>query len=183
MKTKLLICGFCLTLISAVAVSAQRAKTGSIYTSLSEKSCKVLEQSVEDSGSYRAQCAGIAGFKLQVTEGDLRQSIDVIAPNKKRFELDLTGNVSTAFSSVGEKAEWRVTRKGRYSSPTALIIRYNASENPDDPAKMTSYLVIAKITKKAICVTDVVKPSSDANIKARKLADLSAAKPCKVPAN
>lgn len=119
-----------------------------------------------------------------MTEGDLRQSIDVVAPNKKIFELDLTGNVSTAFSSVGEKAEWRVTGgKGKTVTPTALIIRYNASENADDSTKLTSYLVVAKITKTEICVTDVVKPGANANEQARKLADLSTAKPCKAATN
>ena len=177
------IASFLLLLFFAVGVSAQKVKIESVYTNLNTKDCKTLEQSEEGAGSYRGECPGIAGFKLQVTEGDIRQSIDVVAPNKKKFELDLTGNVSTAFSSVGEKAEWRVTRKGKTVVPQALIVRYNASENPDDSSKLTSYLVVAKITKTEICVTDVVKPGANANEEARKLADASAAKPCKAAAN
>lgn len=170
-------------LLSAVGVFAQKAKIQSVYTNMNEKSCRTLESSAEGSGSYRGECPGIGGYKLQITEGDLRQSIDVVTPQKKRFELDLTGNVSTAFSSVGAKAEWRTMRRGRTIVPMALIVRYNASENQEDAAKETSYLVVVKITKTEICVTDVLKPGAGANIKARQFADESAAKPCKVSAD
>lgn len=183
MKTKLSTFSFLLILFFAVGGSAQRAKIESVYTDLNTKICKTLEQSQEGTGSYRGECPGISGYKLQVTEGDIRQSINVVAPNKKRYELDFFGNVSTAFSSVGEKAEWRVTRKGKTVTPMALIIRYNTSENQEDSSKLTSYLVVTKITKNEICVTDVVKPGVKANEEARKLADSSAAKQCKVPAN
>ena len=162
----------------SMTISAQTKKTESIYTSLSEKSCKTLEQSDEGSGWYRGECPGVGGYKLQVTEGDIRQSIDVVMPNKKRFELDLTLNVSPAFSSVGEKVEWRVTGKGKSVAPYALIVRYNASENSEKPEQNTSYLVVVKIAKNLACVTDVVKPSTKANERARELADVSVNKPC-----
>lgn len=162
----------------SMTICAQTKKLESVYTSLSEKSCKTLEQSDEGAGWYRGECPGVDGYKLQVTEGDIRQSIDVVMPNKKRFELDLTSNVSPAFSSVGEKAEWRITRKGKSVVPYALIVRYNASENPEKPEQNTSYLVVVKITKNLACVTDVVKPSERANEQARELADVSPNKPC-----
>lgn len=183
MKTTLSIFGFLLIVFFANEVSAQKAKTESLYTSLDSKNCRTLEQSTEEAGSYRGECAGVGGYKLQVTEGDLRQSVDVVAPNKKRFELDLTVNVSSAFSSVGDKAEWRVVRAGKKVVPLALIVRFNASENPEDSSKTTSYLVVAKITKARICVTDVVKPGANANDEARKLADSSSAKSCKIASN
>lgn len=183
MKTILSIPAFLLILFFAAAISAQTAKIESVYTDLNSKKCKTLEESTEDAGWYRGECAGVGGYKLQVTEGDLRQSIDVVAPNKKRFELDLIGKVSSGFSGVGDKAEWRVVRKGKKIVPQALIVRYSASENPEDSSKMTSYLVVAKITKTRICVTDVVKPGADANAAARKLADSSAAKQCRAAAN
>jgi hypothetical protein len=166
-------------LLSVTPILAQTIKYESVYTNLSGKSCKTLEQSDEGTGWYRGECKGVGGYKLQVTEGDIRQSIDVVAPNKKRYELNLTGNVSPAFSSVGEKAEWRVTRKGKTIAPVALIVRYNASENSEKPEQNTSYLVVVKITKNSACVTDVVKPSVNANAEARVLADVSVNKPCK----
>lgn len=177
MKTKLLIPAVSLIFIFSIYGSAQTAKIESVYTSLDTKNCKTLESSTEEAGWYLGECKGVGGYKLQLTEGDLRQSINVIAPNKKKHQLDLTGNVSTAFSSVGEKAEWRVVRKGKSVTPVALIVRYNASENSDDANKLNSYLVVSKITKGKICVTNVLKSST--NEAARKLADDSALKPCK----
>lgn len=155
-------------------------KIESVYTDLTTEKCKQLEQSDEEGGSYRGECAGVGGYKLEVLEGDLRQSINVIAPGGKKFELDLWRTVSGAFSAVGEKAEWRVARSGKKITPTALIVRYNASENPEKPEQNVSYLVVVKITKTAACVTDVVKPTvKNQNSKARQLADNSANKRCK----
>ena len=63
-------------------------------------------------------------------------------------------------------------------TPVALIIRYNASENPDDPSKITSYLVIVKISKTEACIVDILKPSKTQNIDARKLADSPTKRVC-----
>lgn len=183
MTIKLSISVFLLILFCVADIPAQKSKIKSIYTNLSAKNCKTLEQSDEGTGWYRGECPGIGGYKLQVTEGDIRQSIDVVAPGKKKYELNFTGNVSSAFSSVGEKAEWRVIRKGKVFKPTAFIVRFNASENGEDATVLTSYLVVSKITKTRICITDVVKSGANANAEARRLADSSADKPCKVSAN
>lgn len=180
MKTNRLTFSLLFVLLFALGGFAQKAKVESIYTSLDTKNCKTLEQSDEGTGWYRGECKGVSGYRLQVTEGDIRQSIDVIAPNKKKFELDFARNVSLAFSSVGAKAEWRVVRKGKKLVPLALIVRFDASENPENPNKNTSYLVVAKITKREICITDVIKPSANANEEARKLADTSSTKSCKI---
>ena len=157
----------------------QTKKVESLYTNLGVKDCKTTAQTDDEGGSYRGQCPGVGGYKLELLEGDLRQSITVLAPNKKKYELDLWSVVSGGFSSIGAKAEWRVTRAGKTITPNALIVRYNAAENPGDSTKTTSYLVIVKITKTSACVTDVVQPAADQNVKARQLADASAGKACK----
>lgn len=177
MKVNLLVCG-ALILISAFGVAAQKSKIKSVYTNLDTTKCKTLESDAEGAGWYRGECQGTNGYKLEVTEGDIRQSIDVVAPDKKKHELNFIGNVSSGFSFVGTKAEWRVKGSGKTQTPIALIVRFNAS-NPEDETKNTSYLVVSKITKKEICITDVVKPSAKANEEARKLADAAATKPCK----
>ena len=64
--------------------------------------------------------------------------------------------------------------------PFALIVRLNVSEDVEDTSKTTSYLIVSKITKDFACVTDVVKPSKDQNVQARKLADSSSQRACKV---
>lgn len=159
---------------------AQKRKIESIYTDLTAEKCKTLESNPDEGGSYRGVCAGAGGYKLEVLEGDLRQSINVIAPDGEKFELDFWTKVSGGFSSVGEKAEWRVTKTGKTVKPVALIVRYNVSEKPEKPEQTTSYLVVTKITGKTACITDVVKPSAEANKKARQLADSSANKTCEL---
>ena len=161
------------SLMLAFSVSAA-AQNKSIYTSLDTKSCKTIEQSDEGTGWYRGECKGAGGYKLEVTEGDIRQSINVVAPGGKIFELGF-GQVSSAFSTVGAKAEWRM--KGKV--PLALIVRFNAS-NPEDSTKSTSYLVVSKISKTESCITDVVNPGKTQNASAQRLADAAAKKPCKV---
>lgn len=183
MRINLLIFSVSLILSLAVEGLAQKSKIESVYTNLEGKSCKTLESETEGAGWYRGECKGIGGYKLEVTEGDLRQSVDVVAANKSKYELDLTGHVSNGFSSVGAKAEWRVMRKGKSVTPIALIIRFNVSENSGDSSIITSYLVVSKITKNQICITNIVKPGAKANEEAQKFADSSADKPCQSAEN
>lgn len=150
----------------------------SIYTELTTEKCRTIEFNPDEGGSYKGECPGVGGYKLEVLEGDLRQTINIIYPNGKKYELDFTLNVSGAFSALGEKAEWRVENKDENPQPYAMIVRYNAAENPEKPEQNTSYLVVTKITKDAACITDIVRPSKDQNLTARKLADEAAGKPC-----
>lgn len=166
---KIIIIGCLMLAFSTFAV----AQNKSVYTSLDTKTCKTIEQSDEGAGWYVGECKGIGGYKLEVTEGDIRQSINVIASPKKRFELNF-GQVSSAFSTVGTKAEWRM--KGKV--PVALIVRFNASD-VEDSTKSTSFLVVSKISKTESCITDVVNPGKNQNADAQKLADAAAAKSCK----
>lgn len=171
---------FCIFYLTVLAVAAfGQTKIESIYTSLATKDCKTIEQSDEGAGWYRGACPGVGGYKLELLEGDIRQTIDIIAPDKKKYELALWRVVSPAFSATGEKAEWRVTRKGKTVTPLALIVRFNANENSENPEKITSRLVVVKITKTQACITDIVEPTANQNVKARELADASAGKPCK----
>jgi hypothetical protein len=162
-------------LIFAVAVFAQ--SNTSIYTNMGEKSCKTIKADSSGAGSYEAICRGVGGYKLQVEEGDLRQNIQVITPAGQKHSLDLWTVVGSSFSSLGDKAEWRVrTQRGKVV-PVALIVRYNVS-SPEDSTKTTSYLAVTKITASKICVTDKIGPGADANVAARAAADKSADKPC-----
>jgi hypothetical protein len=172
----LLLSTFWLT-ISAIGIFAQAKNTESIYTGLSESDCQTIEQSDEDAGWYRGICPGVGGYKLELLESDIRQTINVISPDGKKSELELWSVVSGGFSSVGNKTEWRVTRSGPKITPLALIVRYNV-QNPATE-KTESFLAVIKITKSETCVTDIVKPVANQNVKARQLADTSAKKPCK----
>jgi len=155
------------------ATLTSSAQITSKYTGLGVKACKTIEATADEGGSYRGLCPGVGGYKLEAIEGDLRQSINVIDPKKKKHELNLW-SISGGFSSLGEQAEWRM--KGK--TPIALIVRYNVSENPEDSSKLTSYLVVIKLTKETVCVTDALKPTRSHNNEARKAADKAATRPC-----
>ena len=150
------------------------AQNRSVYTPLDEKQCRTIKVETTGAGDYEGRCRGVAGYSLTLLEGDLRQNIIVNTPKGAKHSLELWDVISGGFSSVGPKAEWRVTNK----KPVALIIRYNASENPDNPNKRTSYLAVAKITPTEICITDKISPSANANTEARSAADNAANKAC-----
>ena len=165
---------FCI-LVCAVSASAQSNR--SVYTNLGEKSCRTIKADSSNVGSYVGICGGVGGYKLQVEEGDLRQNIQVITPAGQKHSLDLWTVVGSNFSSLGDKAEWRVrTQRGKVV-PVALIVRYNLS-SPEDSTKLTSYLAVAKITAAKICVMEKIAPGAGANVAARAAADESSDKPC-----
>src|SRR5215212_1742299 len=145
----------------------------SVYTDIAPARCKTVETHEEGAGSVQ-KCAGVAGYSLLVEDDDSRQSITVVSPEGKKHPLNYWQVITTGFSSLGEKAEWRVEKKGGKVRPYALIVRVNASENPEKPEQTTSYLAVAKITDGAVCLTDKVKTNEEA----RQAADASAAKPC-----
>ena len=154
------------------------AQNRSVYTSLGVKQCRTIKTETTGAGDYEGRCRGVAGYSLTLLEGDLRQNIVVNTPKGANHSLELWDVISGGFSHVGPKAEWRVTRHHGKLSPVALIIRYTASENPDNPNKHTSYLAVAKITPTEICVTDKISPGPNANVEARRAADHAANKPC-----
>ena len=158
--------------------SVSLAQNRSLYTSLEAKRCRTIKTETTGAGDYEGRCRGVAGYSLTLLEGDLRQNIIVNTPKGAKHSLELWDVVSGGFSSVGPKAEWRMTTRNGKLAPVALIIRYNASENPDNPDKRTSYLAVAKITATEICITDKISASANANTDARRAADAASSKPC-----
>lgn len=177
MKPSLLI--IVLVLFTNDFVAAQGAY--SLYTSVEAKHCRTIKSTAEEAGSYEGRCRGVAGYSLMVDEGDLRTNIKVIAPGGATHSLDLWSVVSSAFSSLGPRVEWRMTKFNGRSTPVALIIRYNASENSEKPNRITSYLAVAKITANEICVTDKIMPGQKSNEDARRSADTAQTRPCLKP--
>lgn len=159
------------------ATSAAAQSNQSIYTNLSTDKCRTLESDTSGAGYYRGQCPGVAGYKLLLEEGDIRQNITVVTPRGQKHSLELWNVIGSSFSFVGQKAEWRVQKKNGQTVPVALIVRYNLS-NPEDSTKSTSYLTVSKITPGKICVTNKIPPSANANEEARRAADNSANQPC-----
>ncbi len=149
------------------------AQNKSVYTVTKTSACRTIHSNPNEAGSYEGECPGIGGYKIRLLEGDIRQTINIITPSKKKFELDFWGYYG-GFSTVGEKIEWR-TKGG---VPVALIARFNVA-NAEDSTKNTSYLMVSKIGKTKSCVTDIVLPRANQNEKARELADAASSKPCK----
>ncbi|MBK7393075.1 MAG: hypothetical protein IPI64_07180 [Chloracidobacterium sp.] len=166
-----------LTLSIAIVVFAftasALAQNASVYTSTKTSACRTISSNPNEAGSYEGECAGVGGYKVRLIEGDIRQTINIITPAKKKFELNFWSFYS-GFSAIGEKIEWR-TKKG---VPVALIARYNVA-GADDSGKSTSYLMISKISKTESCVVDVIMPGAKQNEEARVSADAASTKPCK----
>ncbi len=162
----------------AITESSQaQAKLESVYNDLSSSKCRTIEVDKE-TGSSTQSCPGIAGYKLLVLDDDARQSITVVAPGGENHPLDFWQVVTPAFSSVGNKAEWRVAKSNRRVSAVALIVRVNASEHPEHPNRLTSYLAVVKVTQKKICVTRIIPAGARANENARRAADNSQTAAC-----
>ena len=159
-----------LTVLFAVSAFAQNK---SVYTSTKTNACRTISSDSRFDGSYEGECTGVGGYKVRVLEGDIRQTINIITPAKKKFELNFWGYYG-GFSSIGEKIEWR-TKGG---VPVALIARFNVA-GAEDSSKSTSYLMISKISKTSSCVVDVILPSPKQNEEARISADAASTKPCK----
>jgi hypothetical protein len=163
-----------ISLLIACAVTTAAQTNRSVYTPIGDKQCRTIKSAEAGDDGYEARCRGAAGYTLLLSEGDLRPNITVITPQGAKHSLDLWDVISGGFSSVGPKAEWRMAK----SAPVALILRYNASEDPDKPDKRTSYLAVTKITPTEICVTDKISPGPTANEDARRAADASSTKSC-----
>jgi len=164
-------------LLACVATAAAQSNR-SVYTPVGDKQCRTLKSAEAGDDGFEARCRGTAGYSLILSEGDLRQNITVITPKGKEHSLELWSTVSSGFSSVGPKVEWRLATQNGKATPVALIIRYNANEDPEAPNKTMSYLAVAKITASEICVTEKIAPGPKANEDARRAADAASSKPC-----
>ena len=162
-------------LLLATATTAAGQSNRSVYTSLDEKHCRPIKSASAD---YEGRCRGVAGYSLLLSEGDLRQNVTVVTSRGTKHSLDLWEVISGGFSSLGSNAEWRMSRQKGKLVPLALILRYNANEDPAQPTKRSSYLAVAKITPTEICVTDKISPGPKANEDARRAADTAATRPC-----
>ena len=113
--------------ISVIAFAGiAEAQIKSVYTSTKTSACRTISSNPNEAGSYEGECKGVGGYKIRLLEGDIRQTINIITPGKKKFELNFWGFYG-GFSSVGEKIEWR-TKGG---VPIALIARFIVADFED----------------------------------------------------
>src|SRR5215218_5368940 len=92
--------------ILSCAVPLLARVPASLYTNIAGARCKTIETHEEGASSVQ-KCAGVAGYALLVEDADSRQSVTVVAPGGRRYPLNYWQVITTGFSSLGEKAEWR----------------------------------------------------------------------------
>jgi hypothetical protein len=164
---------FGITSLLFISLLVNATEFDSSYSSIESRHCKLLES--DSMGNLQA-CPSFRGIKVNVIEGDLRQTINLIRRNKV-YPLNLWSKISPAFSFLGTKIEWRHS-KGKPRDIKGIIVRFNASEDMSDAAKTTSYLAVVKINAKTICVVGKIAPQAKQNQKARNMLDRSLNMPC-----
>jgi hypothetical protein len=169
-----------LAVVLALGYAAPHADAGPaidrIYTNLSGRGCRLVSVNSEGGGSTH-RCLGVGGFEVLVLDNDDRQSVTLVSPDGREFDLAFWHVVTRNFSSLGSKAEWLMVRDGAQIRPVALVVRVNALQDPDSN-RVTSYLAVSKITRDEICVVARISPSAMASVEARNIAAAAAAKPC-----
>ena len=83
------------------------------YTRLDK--CRLLERNEDEGGWSVQRCPGLGGYRLRLTEGDLRQNVVVELPGGGERSLALAETTgSGGFSSLGAVVEWRGPRAGGF---------------------------------------------------------------------
>ena len=145
----------------------------SSYTSINQKDCVTLDS--DNMGSVQ-ECESFLDIGVKVIEGDIRQSI-ILTRNKKEYDLSFFSTVSSAFSSLGLKIEWR-HELGKVENLKGMIVRFDVSDDPENMDKVSSYLVVTKIKNDEICVVAKISPQKEQNELAREILDSTEELPC-----
>jgi hypothetical protein len=159
--------------IVAWTASPQPA-TRSVYSSLDVRQCRLI-QADRETGSTVHQCRGAAGYGLQVADDDARMSVNVVAPGGALHRLEFWTVAGSGFSTLGPRAEWRMRGEGARARPIALIVRLGVQ---DQENRVTSNLVVSRVSPRMSCVTEVIGPVANANELARRAADRAPTRAC-----
>jgi hypothetical protein len=153
-----------------IAQAAPAPERTSQYTRTDK--CRQIELNEDEGGWSVQRCPGLAGYRLRLTEGDLRQNVVVELPRGGERSLDLAeATGSGGFSSIGASVEWRGSGTGRAFRPDALILRYSVVEDQERPERPTSYLLTVSLANRRPCVSAKVRPGPGQNERARAIVD------------
>jgi hypothetical protein len=170
-------------LLSALFLSGcSKGEIQSVYTALSAEACKKEVDKNDPNETPYLVCPGVAGYSLIVRRVDSgRKSIDVMDAAQRVFPLKYQEFITRHMSTLGDKAEWRVTMKDGKQVPIALIVPVRAREDNDNPERVTAtYLAVAKIAPNEACVTDRISEGT-AEAEVRSIADKAQERPCAPP--
>ncbi len=144
------------------------AGAGGVTTSIDPAKCDLITRLTEEAGYSRHRCFGVAGYRVEVVESDLRQNLELIRPDGTTTSLNLPSLVAGGgFSSLSETAEWRGPDPRR---PRTLTVRYGVNEDPDPAVAPRSYLVVIRLASPA-CVVARIAPGPRQSEEARAVAD------------
>lgn len=140
----------------------------SAFTKLDDASCKLVEENKEEGPYWLRRCKGLAGWYLDWSESDLRQGLDVIAPNGRTTELELSSRVANgAFNHLGSTIEWRGRENAK---PEAMIVRMSVASGAEPEKPDVSKLAVIRLVGTP-CLVAIVEPGPGQNQKAREVAD------------
>ena len=179
-------CLIILAALSSILLASCAGADGqiqSVYTDLTPGVCKNQVDKTDPNDTTYLLCPGVGGYGLIVRSVDAgRQSVEVVSPAGGLMPLNYQDFVTRHMWTLGEKAEWRVAVREGKQTPVALIVRVGAHEDSANPEKVTtSYLAIAKVTPKEVCVTDSVLESAQSHEEILKKADLAGSRQCAPP--
>lgn len=157
------------------------AVPGSTYTSIVTSDCVVVASSeleTEPEIDYlTAECPALGGYRLMVSGGDIRYSLDL---SYEGVEIPMV-KLPSFHDLPSAKIEWRYNRErigvvGNVTY-TALIYRLNRQVYTDNSVdENKDMLVVVRLNKEKSCVIGVVDQQKDMNKKAVRIADDSNAK-------
>jgi hypothetical protein len=158
-------------------ISPANAQTfSSFYTSTAPKDCRVTSAGNGVDGSTIRVCPGKAGFRVVITEDDLRESVSI---GRTRAAADKEPAAEASFgpfNSTTNTVEWRAAD----GKPFAIIQRWhivdNSDEGKDGRPIAKPLLAVTRLPPGAVCHIAYVdvKANPNANDLARKAADESA---------
>lgn len=155
-------------LACALALISAPAAAGTVTSDLYGKQCRLVDNASKHGGPLTRRCRGTAGYALLVHEHAGRSSIDIVAPDKQTYQLDVWDVVPSGNSYVGRKAEWLLDG-GR---PRALLVRLDSVDGGASAAAHTSTAIaVARIDADGACLTFTTDARSRrAEAEARKAA-------------
>lgn len=136
-------------LACALALFSGPAAAGTVTSDLYGKHCRLVDNA-GPGGAVTRRCRGTAGYALLVHEHAGRSSIDIVAPDKQTYQLDVWDVVPSGNSYVGRKAEWLVEG----GTARALLVRLDSVDGGASAAAHTSTAIaVARIDADGACLT------------------------------
>ena len=167
--------------LDLASASAQRqaapSSLFSIYTDFG-KQCRTLQEPTDNNLTLLRRCPGVAGYKFLLQWDDDVLTVTMVNPGGRKFDLGLREAFTNVkpYADLRAKAEWRVKTEHGKVVPVALIVRVDPMN--DMSTNDRPFLVVAKITKNEICITDKITPGANENAEAHRAADSAELKPC-----